>query len=234
MLLSNSAFDELKIGGYVNFSADTLGIDSLEHCFDKQHYRRFPYNVKYRFNELGYRERPLAEYSSRPVIVIGDSFTQSLGLPFEYSYSQQLENLLGTQCLNFSLNGASNDWISRKLSIILKYFCPCAVVVHYTFSHRREKNCPDWFDDERTLCPIDAEGTAQDLLNWQTNHKLIQDLLQDIPTVYSFISDWHRGSVDYGNMIPPVTKIDLARDGFHYGIKTSRRFAENVADRINL
>ena len=225
--------DELKIGGYVGYQASTLGLDSLDQCYSKSLFKNFPHSVSYQFNSLGYRDRDISEYIKNPVIVIGDSFTVGLGLPNEMTYPCLLEKLIHHQVLNFSLNGASNTWISRKLELILKYFSPMAVIVHYTFSARRELDEPTWTDDERTLSePIYTD--QENYNDWLTNHKKIQALVVDIPTLYSFIPHWHTDVDQVRNLENCIrfTQIDLARDGFHYGVQTSKNLADLFAENI--
>lgn len=231
--LSESDLCNLKIGGYVNMTYQTFGLDSEEHCFDKEFFKKYPYSVHYSFNELGFRERPIEQYKTNSILTIGDSFTLGLGLPFELTYPQQLEKSLGKQVLNFSLNGASNDWIYRKLKILLDYFTPTAIVVHYTFSHRRENVRTDWFDDERTV-QYTKSTEIEDLDNWANNHSNIKQLVGSIPTVYSFIPKWHNdfNYAEYPELLQPVNVQDYGRDHFHYGAVTSKLLAELLTKSI--
>ena len=233
MILSFDQEQELKIGGYVNYSSTTLGLDSLGHCFSKDHFKNFEYDVTYNFNSLGYRERSVNHYVPSPIIVLGDSFTLGLGLPYNLTYASQLEILSQTQVLNFSLNGASNDWISRKLSIILKYFTPKAIIIHYSFSHRRELDNHAWFDDERTLSDTHHSNDSN-YINWLENHGKIKQLVGTIPTVYSFIPNWHTNKINFTDQLVEVGQIDYARDYFHYGPETCSKLAHLYADRIAL
>lgn len=232
MVFTHEAANELKIGGYINYSAATLGVDSPEHCFNQRYYQSFPHSVAYNYNELGFRERPIELYNKNSIICIGDSFTLGLGLPIELTYPQQLENVVQHPVLNFSLNGASNDWIARKLEIILKYFTPRAIIVHYTFSHRRESNNTNWFDDERTLCdPLPSK--QENISNWKNAHTQITNLVQSIPTCYSFIPGWHPDPITFNDPLIKVSQTDYARDRFHYGELTCLTLAQAYADYIN-
>ena len=228
--------DELKTGGgYINYQSDIFGMDSIEECRSKSLFKNFPYPVSYRFNSLGYRDRNISEYIKNPIITVGDSFTVGLGLPADLIYPVQLEKLVNHQVLNFSMNGASNDWMARKLELILKYFSPIAIIVHYTFSARRELDRPDWFDNERVQCePIYTE--EENYNNWLTNHNKIQTLTASIPTWYSFLPQWHTDPnvVDHIENQIKFEQIDQARDGFHYGAKTCLNLAHLYADRIRL
>jgi hypothetical protein len=207
----------------------TLGLDSLEHCFDKNHYRSYPDNIVYKFNSMGYRTSE--KIQGDEILAIGDSFTLGLGVNVEDTWSAQLSTLLNYPVLNFSLNGASNDWIARRSAELLKFVKPRAIVVHYTFSHRREHPFSDWHDDERTECePIYTD--EQNLINWQENFKKINSL--EVPVIHSFIQNWHTTSVccPESNVIMPTSQVDYARDRFHYGPITHSKLAEQIAGVI--
>jgi hypothetical protein len=232
MIFTSSQVDELKIGGYIDYTSTSLGLDSIDECFSRDHFKNFPHTVTYQFNSLGYREVDPSLYTKNPIITIGDSFTVGLGLPVELTYPKQLESLVQHQVLNFSLNGASNEWISRKLAILLKYFSPVAIIIHYTFSHRREKNEPTWFDDERTLCdPLPDSKDNFD--NWLVNHNKIKSIVNTIPTYYSFIPNWHTETIQFDDPVILPHQVDYARDRFHYGETTSLALARAYADGIN-
>lgn len=232
MIFNQTAVDKLKIGGYMNQTHNFLATDTPKKCFDKKAFSAYPHSISYEFNELGYRERSTNQYEQDAIIVIGDSAVTGVGLPLNLTFPKKLESMCGYQVLNFSLLGASNDWIARKLETVLDYFVPRAIVVHYTFSHRREKNEPNWFDNERTLCePMFTEEENYD--NWHTAHKRIVALTCNLPTVFSFIPNWHTSQVVFDNELIEFTQIDRARDGFHYGHLTSELLAKLCAERIN-
>lgn len=221
------------IARYANLTCDTLGHDSLEHCFNKEHYNTYPVPVDYCFNSIGYRTKPVSQFRGNEILAIGDSFTLGLGVAKHHAWPEQLSQLLGYPVLNFSLNGASNDWMARKTQQLLNWFTPPAVVVHYSFSHRRENPNLDWADDERTECDpfySDHENYA----NWRKAFDYFAQL--NIPVVHGFINNWHTQTVDYkslpGKVIAPIATIDLARDGFHYGTETNRQLAERITSLL--
>jgi lysophospholipase L1-like esterase len=229
MFFDDTARDELQIGGYVNHASDIMGIDSPTECFFPDHYQNFNYNVDYVFNHLGYREPD--NYTKNAIICIGDSFTVGLGLPVELTYPKRLQNMLDYPVLNFSLNGASNEWITRKLNIILKYFDPAAIVVHYTFSHRRELPDQMWFDDERTMCDEHRYTEEENYQNWLGCYTQIAKLPHNI--VHSFIPDWHTKNCYPTGSVKP-NRVDFARDGFHYGVESADLLAKELASKISM
>lgn len=220
---------------YANLSCLTLGHDNLEHCFDVQHYKNYPEQIEYRFNEIGYRTKSINDFRGNEILAIGDSFTLGLGVAQHHTWPEQLSAILNYPVLNFSLNGASNDWMVRKTQQLLKYFEPKAIVVHYTFSHRRERPHIDWTDDERTECePLYSD--QENYLNWYKAFEYFSGL--SIPVVHGFITNWHTSVIEYsklpGKVIRPTRKTDLARDGFHYGINTNHQLAQSITSLLAL
>lgn len=224
----------IAIPFYANLQTDSLGLDSAEHCVDcitfDQH---LP--VHYQFNDVGFRTHASNQFQSNAILVLGDSFTLGLGNNATERYSDLIEQQLSHQVLNFSLNGASNDWISRKLQQLLKLFQPRAIIVHYTFSHRRERPFPDWHDNERTECEP-FYSSQENYQNWFENFQTVCALAGNTKLIHSFISNWHDQSVNYSalgqNIIPPVMQLDFARDGFHYGPRTHRWLADRITNLL--
>jgi hypothetical protein len=210
---------------YANLKCQCIGLDSPEHCFDKKHFDNYG-QVEYKFNEIGYRHTSINNYCGNEILAIGDSFTVGLGVNQQHLWTELLSSMLGYPVLNFSLNGASNDWICRKTSLLLKYFQPKCIIFHYSFTHRRERSYLDWTDVERTQCdPLYSD--EENLINWQQNYNKLLDICKNISTVHTAIPNWHPGPVE--NVLVP-TQIDFARDGFHYGPQTHRRFATSLLD----
>lgn len=229
MIFDDKAKEELQARGWINYAFPILGVDSPEWCFAPDHYRSFDLNVDYVFNSLGYREPD--NYTKNAIICIGDSFTVGLGLPIELTFPKRLQHYLGHPVLNFGLNGASNEWIARKLEIILKYFEPTAIVVHYSFSHRRELDEPAWSDDERTMCDEHLYSEGINYNNWLNCYNRICELPGNI--IHSFIHEWHTTNLRPPNTMHP-RRIDFSRDGFHYGPKSSDLFAKALASKISI
>jgi hypothetical protein len=187
--------------------------------------------IEYQFNSLGYRTHE--KFTGKEILAVGDSFTVGLGINYEHTWPYQLEQKLNYPVANFSLNGASNDWIARKLEQLLSVFDPPAVIVHYTFSHRRERPQTDWYDDERTECePFYSD--QENFNNWVKNCQHI--ISHGIPVVHSFIPNWHPVQLDlqkYCSPIIPLIQIDYGRDQFHYGRKTCDKFTNLLVSELH-
>lgn len=220
-----------RIPDYANMIGHALGLDSRDHCLDRRHFDAFG-PVSYRFNSLGYRMAPPESFTGREILALGDSFTLGLGVDIEHTWTTVLGQYLDHPILNFSLNGASNQWMARRLSDLLRFFSPPLVLVHYSFSHRRENDRPDWFDNERTLSDPSLDPTI-DLDEWAKCSRLIHELCAAIPVIESFIPRWHEPFVDYAQgQVPPIAQIDRARDGFHYGPQSHVLLARTLYQHI--
>ena len=232
-----SIFDQkhISIPYYQNMLCSELGMDSHAHCLDKSWFEQWPDAVSYQFNSAGYRTHESIDRGC--VLVIGDSFTLGLGVNSDQRYTDILEQQLGHQVANFSLNGASNDWISRKLEQLLEVLQPQAVIVHYTFSHRRERPNLHWHDDERTECEP-FYSSQENFDNWRKNFDCINSLCENLQVIHSFIPDWHDQFVDYAalgqGIVAPYDMLDFARDKFHYGILTHQLLARAFTNLLVL
>jgi hypothetical protein len=274
-----------------------LGLDSLEHCHDKNHYLLYQFDVVYNYNSRGFRGNEWPESIDKlkeAIWCFGDSFTVGLGSPLAHTWPSILEQQLNRQCINASLNGASNFWIARKLLHILKYVKPEIIVVHWSFAHRVEEHNDSLSDEDRQVF-ADTRSTEIMILDFcelLTKIRLEQGK-GDTKIIHSFIPEWStvtseemrrekwnyfRGSswpdcptslhelnslntkilsevkkfnvlyetlvdslsyysilqkqLDQIVYIPEFVKLDLARDGFHYDIKTATNFANNIKELI--
>jgi hypothetical protein len=225
---------KINIPFYANLQTNTLGMDSKQHCFNAELFDASP-PVSYQFNQVGFRTHSIDHFDPNAILVLGDSFTLGLGVNGADRFSDIIEQRTGHQVLNFSLNGASNDWIARKLQQLLTVFQPRAIVVHYTFSHRRERPNLDWLDDERTECEPFYSG-QENFDNWTANFNRICVLAKDTKLVHSFIPIWHDKSVGYtrfgNNVLAPCPQLDCARDGFHYGPLTHQLLADKITSLL--
>lgn len=117
------------------------GMDSIEECLDKKHFQEYPYNVDYKYNSRGLRDQEWPESIEelkQAIWCIGDSFTVGLGAPLEHTWPWLLQQHTGMRTINLSMDGASNNWISRKIVDILQKINPQHIVVHWSYITRRE------------------------------------------------------------------------------------------------
>lgn len=120
---------------------DHSGIDSLENCLNKKHFEEYPHKVSYVYNSRGFRDAEWPEDHDQlqnAIWCVGDSFTVGLGSPYEHIWPQRLQQALGQRTINVSMDGASNNWISRRACGILQTVAPKTMVIQWSYIARRE------------------------------------------------------------------------------------------------
>jgi hypothetical protein len=133
---------------------DDSGMDSREKCLDKKHFDSYPYAVKYRYNSRGYRdsERPdTIDNLKQCIWCFGDSFTVGLGSPLAHTWVNILQQRTGIRCINVSMDGASNEWIVRKINRIIEEINPQQLVVQWSYLHRGENPNSKLTDKDRRI-----------------------------------------------------------------------------------
>ena len=117
------------------------GIDSFEHCLDKQHFKSYPYDIDYVYNSRGFRDQEwpdTLEQLKNAIWCFGDSFTLGIGSPKEHTWPHILQQKSNQRVINISLDGASNEWIARKVTAVLKIISPATVIIHWSYIERRD------------------------------------------------------------------------------------------------
>lgn len=237
--------DELFLTSSANQCLTDLGIDSYDQCLDKEFFESYPHPVFYFFNSRGFRDNEWPENINDAIWCVGDSFTVGLGQPFEHTWPQQLKTLTDNLVINVSLNGASNDWISRKVLYILKNADPKAILIQWSYLHRRENKDESLLDEQR-LMHHDPNDT-DDIKNLLKNIQKVEQDKKNVPVVHSFIPKFC--SLDHNNnddeiiyqklvqdnilFFPTITPIDKARDSHHYGEHTALMYATRYINKLN-
>jgi hypothetical protein len=144
------------------------GIDSLSCCANKQHFLSYPHHIEYVFNSRGFRDTEwpvLLNELKNAVWCVGDSFTVGIGQPFSHTWPQVLSKKLRRRTINVSMDGASNDWIFRKVCRIIEVVDPTNIVIMWSYSHRRELHDSDLMDEDRRV-QFTRASTKEDYANW--------------------------------------------------------------------
>lgn len=264
------------------------GLDSVESCQDLKHFKNYPWDVIYSHNSRGFRDSEWPENLSSAVWCFGDSFTVGLGVPLEHTWPMVLEQKLNQRCINISMDGASNEWISRKSVRVLKEIKPSLAVIQWSFVERRENNSnpgnnsisknwhgfyqsirdPSWpscdsisdfpglpaiiqeeilnvflpqnplLTDEQLRLGLIPSTDLDDVDNILKCIQVVESAASDTVVIHSFIPEFIAQPLEKDFFIKlqeynvkhigPITKLDLARDGFHYDVKT----ASEVCNRI--
>jgi hypothetical protein len=177
------------------------GIDSLEHCQDQKHFKKYPYPVTYRYNSRGFRDCEWPsdhEQLKNAIWCVGDSFTVGIGSPVEHCWPYILQQQSGTQTINVSMDGASNSWMHRCAVQICREVQPRIMVLHWSYLTRTEIPDASLSDEQR------RQRYHPDLLDTTKAMRTFRDLVVDLENnkghtriIHSFIPDFAvSGSLD--------------------------------------
>lgn len=145
---------DLKLSSRVNQQWNFSGMDHIDYCADKNHFLSYPYLINYCYNSRGFRdcEWPNSlEQLANAIWCIGDSFTAGIGSPVAHTWPSLLAAKTGQRTINVSMDGASNEWISRVTQQICKQVQPKNIVVMWSYTHRRELEQQNLESDLRRL-----------------------------------------------------------------------------------
>jgi hypothetical protein len=124
----------------VNLEETSSGMDSEDFCQNPRWFAQYPHNVTYKYNSRGFRDTEWPDDLTNAIWCVGDSFTLGIGSPQHHTWPTVLQRKTHTRCINVSLDGASNQWISRKIVSLSQCLLPRCVVVHWSYIHRRESS----------------------------------------------------------------------------------------------
>lgn len=242
-----------------NQSWDYNGLDSEDECICKSYFKHYPYKVNYKYNSRGFRDEEWPENIDElknSIWCFGDSFTAGFGCPYEYIWTKKLEKYTKIRTINVSMDGASNEWISRKVLSVIKEIDPKFIVIHWSYFDRRESSNKELTDEDRRIFLLteddyrknkhkehlqeNLKNTLKCIKNVETSNysgKIIHSIIYDETSNYPFgtrrsIHNLVKSVCKSENYIDLIEKIDLARDGHHYGVRTSDRFAKKISTYI--
>jgi hypothetical protein len=227
----------LKITSLANQYTKSFGIDTYEKCINKKHFSSYPYNIDYQYNSRGFRGSEWPSNLDNVYWCIGDSFTNGIGSPYTHTWPCLLSNKLNITTLNVSLDGASNEWITRKIIELLE-IKPKYIIVQWSYAHRREadNNLPD--EDRRMFVRWSSDTTTeQDIQNTLDCINLVEFNKEKTTIIHTFIPKniprnyrtIFKDTIDNMNInIVWFDQLDYARDYHHYDIKTSTDLVEKI------
>jgi hypothetical protein len=129
-------------------------MDSPAGCLNKTYFKQYPHKIIYQYNSRGFRDQDwpsTVEELKKCIWCFGDSFTVGVGSPLEHTWPYLLEKKSGTRVINISMDGASNNWIARRVKLIQEEIAPKNVVIMWSYLHRRESNDHNKSDEERRI-----------------------------------------------------------------------------------
>ena len=170
------------------------GYDSLDLCEDKIQFKKYPYKVVYNYNSRGFRdsEWPSSiEELKNAIWCFGDSFTVGLGSPIDRTWVNVLQQQTNKRCINVSLDGASNDWIARKVIEIIEEINPTNIVIQWSYLHRRENSDITLSDEDRRIDPwvgaINKKSDSENFNRFIENYNSIVTKNKNSNIIFSFI-----------------------------------------------
>jgi hypothetical protein len=243
MILPNFKFDSL-----CNKETEFTGLDKIEKCLDTAHFKKYPYKISYKYNSRGFRDEEWPEDLENCVWCFGDSYTKGVGQSYEHTWPKLLQNQTGHRTICVSMDGASNNWISRKIVELVNTIKPKTVIVQWSFINRREQvliagelatdeNRKIWFkqdsteeeDIQNTLECIERATQACEFTKTKLIHSFIPEFIKS-ENIDTFFFNFSKS----GKSWILLSKKDLARDGFHYDIVTAKEFVDKLISHGNL
>lgn len=232
-----------------NLNIKTSGIDDPALCLFTNHFKNFKYEVVYNYNSRGFRgnEWPeTIEEAQSAIWCIGDSFTVGLGSPYNHTWTQVLQKESNKPTINVSMDGASNEWISKTAIKILNEVKPVNMVLMWSYIHRRHstpvKKPSNTIDDEQLrqhyIDSTDIEDMenfsqcVQSLLPWKDQTNFIHlTIPRYAPS--NLVNQGHDILRHYyTNVVPYFKHLDFARDFHHFDLLTSQHVVKEIVNLI--
>lgn len=180
------------------------GIDTLKECIDKTYFKNYPHPIEYWHNSRGYRD---AEWPGtitelqNAIWCFGDSFTVGLGSPLTHTWVNILQSKCNQRCINVSMDGASNNWIARKILTLLEEINPKLIIIHWSFTHRNEESNTALIDEDRRIWTdysfLAESGLLSEFnsfINFINLIKQVEQKKQKTKIIHSFIPKFFESS----------------------------------------
>jgi hypothetical protein len=220
----------------ISWRSDYSGMDSLEWCFNRQHFLNYSKKITYEYNSKGFRDKEWPEDLSEVIWCVGDSFTVGLGQPYEETWPQILEKKIGKRCLNLGEDGCSNDTIFLRVNEIAKSYQPKLIVVMWSYIHRRRIDNVDVHFVKKDF------GLKNDIKNFLKNLndlrkcpvKIIHTIIPGaLPENKKKIFNYILKNNNYLKSLIKFQQLDYARDYHHFDISTSLHLCDLILHKIN-
>jgi len=195
---------DLTIPSRINQRLKYSGIDTLEWCYDQEHFLNYPHSIEYVYNSRGFRDKewPVSLTELQEAVwCVGDSFTAGIGQPLEHIWPNVLAKRINQRSINVSMDGASNDWICRRACDIANTINPKIIVIMWSYIHRQE-NSNNQLDDEQRRIYASKQSQSQEIQQWlvlvdrvrNIANKVVQlsipdFMLKQIPDIWQSIKD---------------------------------------------
>ena len=214
-----------------------------------KHYRTK--DIVYSRNKLGHRSAEVEEVvrGAEPyMLIVGDSFSEGVGLANDEIYPQLVGSELGMAVYNLALGGTGTDTFMHNLFMWKNRVRrdPAVLVIQWTqifrtyFSEHLEpqfiiNGTIPFLDSDRGQKFIDA---GLDLRVFATRaivlDRVINELFPKSTVINLHISFWHDKDADYGvkNSVVWNGPADYARDLQHWGPKSHAVAAQGILNKL--
>lgn len=213
--------------------------------------------INYSFNSSGYLGEEYNPSAEKKIFVAGCSLAMNYGIQYELSWPYLFKKRLGehVNILNFSVGGASNDYISRSVLRQCSSVKPDILLVMFTYPDRKEfisengrKNIGPWNEEDEDILNYYAHYTDElGNMNLLRNILLVQYFCktQDIDYIFvvqnidKFKSFCLRSEIfselfsliDMANLCDFSMEFkDKIYDGLHPGPESHDLFAKRLFD----
>lgn len=233
--------DDLKISSKVNHSFNETGSDSPNACLNKTYFKNYPYQITYQYNSRGFRDDEWPNDLKNAIWCIGDSYTAGIGSPIENTWHRILRNKTQYNTISISMDGASNDWISRRAVQVLNFIQPKFLVILWSFINRRESIDISLPDEDRRIWAIERATDDDDLQNFVNNRNKVLSCLGNtsfadaaIPkfSVRRVVKTKPKFNTADMHWMGEVKQLDVARDSIHFDKISAEIFANTISSKL--
>jgi hypothetical protein len=125
-----------------------------------------------------------------------------------------LQQQTGRRVINLSMDGASNNWIARRVAHIQKEINPTNIVVMWSYIHRREREDCNVDDEKRRIHTIDS-SEFEDIVNFKNcidmvkNNHIFQLAIPEYSTTINFQHIWNAIRGPAWPVLVPTTMNEL-------------------------
>lgn len=224
---------DLQVNSKINAVLTFTGTDTADTCPDPTWFQTYPHHIQYQYNSRGFRDAEWPADLKNAIWCIGDSATAGIGSPIEHTWPRLLSQATNTPTINISMDGASNDCLSRLSAQVLTEIQPVAIVHQWSFIHRRETASGD---NEQRRVHYSRATDQEDIANLIAAITRTERLATTTKLVHSFVPEFAGNSetavvalkaLNLPNIVYFFDKLDFGRDLLHYGPKTSETYVRH-------
>lgn len=220
-----------------NMTVDWLDTDTPENAQYKK-------DIKYSFNEYGFRSDPFYDRSNINILVAGCSMTVGVGVDQDETWPSQLKKMMqnreghGVCMWNVATSGASGDYVARTIYNVVDHLKPTAVAVMWPPISRLE--LPTEFAGKVTQGSIHMQLFPRNLVDenylmyvHDRNRIMIEQICQhrNIQFVSNPLTQTSTQQQVRGN---PFVADTQGRDGMHPGPDWHKKVAEYYLNQLTL